>query len=313
VTRTVPPDLAGERTDKVVAVLWGVSRAEARRAVETGRVVVAGDSHPDPSARLDAGTAVAGDLEAATPGPSAGAVPFGVAYEDDAVIVVDKPPGVVVHPGAGITEGTLVSGLLDRFPGQAELGEDHRWGIVHRLDRETSGLMLVARGAGQHTRLQRDLAKRRIDRSYLALCHGRVPVATGTIDAPLGRDPKHPTRRAVRRDGKPARTHYRRLATWASVTLLDVRLETGRTHQIRVHLASIGHPLVGDQVYGRKPPLPDGADPGRVWLHARELRFDHPVDRKPVVVASPLPPDLVAGLDALGPPADGEVPPVVIR
>ena len=311
-TRTVPPELAGERTDKVVAVLWGVSRAEARRSIEAGRITVAGDPGPDPSARLPAGTTVAGDLAPDSPGPAAAPVPFGVAYEDDAVIVVDKPPGIVVHPGAGITTGTLVSGLIARFPAQADLGEEHRWGIVHRLDKETSGLMLVARSIDSHARLQHDLAERRIGRTYLALCHGEIPVATGTIDAPLGRDPRHPTRRAIRRDGRPARTHYRRLATWTGVALLEVRLETGRTHQIRVHLTSIGHPLVGDPVYGRKRPLRGGIDPGRVWLHARELRFEHPDDGTDRLVVAPLPGDLAASLEALGPPAGGEVPPGLI-
>lgn len=284
---TVPAELDGVRADKVVAVLCEVSRAEARRAIDAGRVRSQGEP-------LAASQALAGGqqvvVELAEPEAALVpvSVPFDVAYEDGWVVVVDKPAGLVVHPGAGTTGPTLVAGLVHRYPELAGL-ESHRWGLVHRLDKDTSGLLLVARTAEGHRTLQADLKARRIARTYLALVRGVPDSPRGTIDAPLGRDPHRPTRVALVRDGREARTHYSRMAAWDDATLLEVALETGRTHQIRVHLASIGHPLVGDPVYGHRRPAMGLTRP---FLHAAELAFDHPDGRGRVAFSSPLAADL---------------------
>ncbi|MDP8959221.1 MAG: RluA family pseudouridine synthase, partial [Actinomycetota bacterium] len=179
------------------------------------------------------------------------------------------------------------------------VGEPGRWGLVHRLDLETSGLLVVGLTQHAHRLLTQDMVARRIDRTYLALSLGRLGAPTGTVEAPIGRDPAMPTRMAVLRRGRPAVTQYRVLEEWSEpeLTLLQVRLETGRTHQIRVHLAAIGHPLVGDKVYG--PGGPSDFDPGRVWLHAAWLGFRHPVSGEEIVVESPLPEDLEESLTRL--------------
>ncbi len=259
-----------------------------------------------PKTRLAAGAELTVTIADRLPGLEPEPVPFAVRFEDDRLAVVDKPPGVVVHPGAGQRTGTLAAGLLDRWPELEGVGEEGRWGIVHRLDRDTSGLLVVAKDAAALARLRRDLRARRVGRTYLALVAGAFPIATGTVDAPLGRDPRRPTRVAVRTDGRPARTHYRRLSEWRrpEVALVEVELETGRTHQIRVHLATIGHPVVGDSTYGKRlaPPV----DPGRVWLHAARLALRHPGSGEPLEVEAPLPDDLALSLAALGEPAVGE-------
>lgn len=299
----VPEDLAGVRADRILALLGDMSRGASRDLIDGGGVSVAG---------VVIGRATqlaAGDvIEYSPPHPEVGLaaepVPFSVVLDERGVIVVDKPPGVVVHPGAGNETGTLVGGLVHRFPELRSLGDKHRWGLVHRLDRDTSGLLLVARSAETHEFLQRELKARRIARSYLALVSGQLQSATGTIDAPIGRDPLRPTRMAVVQHGRAARTHYRRLAVWEHVTLVDIKLETGRTHQIRVHFSSIGHSVVGDQMYGRGGTL--SGDPGRIWLHAVRLRF--PADSGDYTeVAAPVPEDLRVSLAELGKPLSGHV------
>jgi 23S rRNA pseudouridine1911/1915/1917 synthase len=300
----VTAELAGQRADRIVARLFEVSRSVARGLVEEGRAVVDGRL-VEPSTPLGAGSVI--EVERLpTPAPVvAEEVTFQVRYEDEEVAVVDKPAGLVVHPGAGRRSGTLAAGLLHRWPELEGVGEEHRWGLVHRLDKDTSGLLVVARTSRALRALRREMAARRIERLYAALAHGGFPVPTGTIDAPVGRDPSRPTRMAVVREGRPAVTHYQVVAEWdrPAVTLLEVRLESGRTHQIRVHLTSIGHALVGDRNYGR--PGPPGVDPGRVWLHAARLRFPHPVTGETVAVSSSLPDDLAASLDVLGRPSRG--------
>jgi len=298
VSVAVTADLAEVRLDRTLANLTGLSRAQTRQLIENGEVLVAG------MVATKTTKARAGDIieypplppqEEFVPEP----VPFAVALALDEVLVIDKPPGVVVHPGAGNKQGTLAHGLAHRFPELVELGPDHRWGLVHRLDRDTSGLMLVARSAEMHRFLQQELEKRRVGRTYRALAAGQFAAATGTIEAPIGRDPLRPTRMAIVREGRPARTHYRRLAEWDELTLVEISLETGRTHQIRVHFASIGHPLVGDTTYAEA--AVDRGNPGRVWLHAVRLQFALP-DGREHIVESPLPADLQAALDALGEP-----------
>jgi len=233
-------------------------------------------------------------------------VSFEVVFADDDVVVVDKPAGLVVHPGPGHRTGTLVHGLVARFPDIASLpgavGSDpERPGIVHRLDRGTSGLMVVARTAEAYHSLVGQLSRRDVSRDYRALVLGTVEGASGLVDAPIGRSVSSPTRMAVSRKGKVARTRYhvdRRFTEPAPTTLVTASLETGRTHQIRVHLTAIGHPLVGDDVYGQGRSLP-GAVITRPFLHASSLTFIHPGTGQPVSWTSPLPDDLQQQLDRL--------------
>lgn len=301
-------DLDGSRLDKAVSVLGSLSRSVARSLIESGGVKLDGIAAV-PSARVAAGAAVTAELPDVDPGIQAVAgLAFRVAWEDDDLLVVDKPPGLVVHPGAGHRDDTLANGLLHRYPQLEALGEEHRWGIVHRIDRTTSGLLVVAKTAEAHVYLQAALKQRDVSRLYWALTWGGFDAATGTIDAPIGRHPTQPTKMAVVLDGRPARSHYTRLASWPqpALSLLEVALETGRTHQIRVHLASIKHPVVGDRIYGRAGP--PHVDPGRVWLHARVLAFPHPRTHEVVTVRADFPDDLTRSLERLGPPAEGEIP-----
>jgi 23S rRNA pseudouridine1911/1915/1917 synthase len=218
-------------------------------------------------------------------------VPFRVAYEDEHLLVVDKPAGVVVHPGAGHASGTLVHGLV----GQSAGGEEDRPGIVHRLDRDTSGLLVVARSEEAHKRLQELIRAREVERGYVALVRGRPRSWRGRIDAPIGRDRDDPTRRSLDTDTpREAVTHFEVAELLGGYALLDVRLETGRTHQIRVHLAAIDLPVVGDRVYGVPEP-----ELGRQFLHANRLAFTHPFTNELVEVESPLPNDLARYLQRL--------------
>jgi 23S rRNA pseudouridine1911/1915/1917 synthase len=218
---------------------------------------------------------------------------FSIAYEDEHLIVIDKGAGLVVHPGRGHREDTL-SQLLGQAGLGAAGGDPERAGIVHRLDRDTSGLMVVARTEQAHRRLQAALAARQIEREYLALVEGRPPARTGTVDAPVGRDPRVRTRMSVRGAGaREARTHFSIEQTLPRATLLSLRLETGRTHQIRVHMQAIGHPVAGDPEYGTQGLY--GLE--RQFLHAARLAFEHPAGGDRVEVRSPLPADLRAALE----------------
>ena len=215
---------------------------------------------------------------------------FSIVLQDDHLIVIDKGPGVVVHPGKGHREDTLAQQLAPLLAG----GEQERAGIVHRLDRDTSGLLVVARSEEAHRRLQRAIAERRVQREYLALVEGRPPARTGTIEAPIGRDPRVRTRMTVGGAGaREARTHFALERPLEGFSLLRVRLDTGRTHQIRVHLDAIGHPVAGDPDYGRPGLL--GLE--RQFLHATRLAFEHPFGGRPVELESPLPEDLKAALE----------------
>lgn len=293
-THRVPPELDGQRADKAVAALAGLSRSASRGLFEIGVTV---DGEPvQPSDRVATGATIVIPAEAPHRGLVPEAVEFGILYEDESLVVVDKPPGLVVHPGAGSPGGTLAAGLLQRYPGLEGIGDPGRWGLVHRLDRDTSGALIVALTDEAYRGLKADLTARRIGRIYRVLVHGALPAATGTIDAPIGRDPARPTRRAAVVGGKPARTHYEALESLGAFTLADARLETGRTHQIRVHFALIGHPVAGDRVYSELPP-PTGLP--RIFLHARRVDFRHPVTDEPLSVESPLPADLTAALAAL--------------
>jgi 23S rRNA pseudouridine1911/1915/1917 synthase len=292
----VPEALDGARVDKAVATLLETTRSVARRLVDSGVLL---DGRPaGPGERVRAGSVITSPVPDAIPQLSAEPVPFSILYEDDDVVVVDKPAGVVVHPGTGRSTGTLAAGLLHRYPELQGVGDPGRWGLVHRLDKDTSGVLLVARNGRAHQALVAALRQRRVRRTYLALAVGVLGSATGTIDAPIGRDPSRPMRQALRHDGKPARTHYRVLETFTGpdCTLLQVDLESGRTHQIRVHLAGIGHPVAGDPTYGRG--MGSVLVP-RIFLHAHKIEFDHPTSGAPVSVTSGLPPDLQGVLDDL--------------
>lgn len=291
---TVSADQGGQRCDLVVARLGAISRAAARSLVESGEVTVDGVVVDSPRAIVPAGAVVEFPPPPPDPGLQPESVPFGVIYEDGHLAVVDKPFGVVTHPGAGETGPTLAAGVLHRWPAVRGVGDADRWGIVHRLDRDTSGLLVIALDADAERGLRQAIREHRVVREYLALVHGAPGAPTGTIEAPLARDPSRPTRMRLDPTGRPAVTHYRVERTFDTMTLLRVTLETGRTHQIRVHLAAIDLPVAGDRVYGR------GAGSPRLFLHATRLAFDHPVTGVPIVADSPLPSDLAAVLAELG-------------
>lgn len=306
VEHVVGADEAGNRFDRLVARLSQTSRAEARILVESMAATL--DGHrAAPATRLRAGSTISVRRDGRAAALAAAEVDFEVALERSSFVVVDKPAGLVVHPGAGHDADTLVNGLVGSYPELRELGPDRNWGLVHRLDRDTSGLLLVARNPQAHEKLQSDLRERTISRKYLALAAGQeFDNATGTIEAPIGRDPVRRTRMAVVRDGKPARTHYVRLASWPGRTLLEVTLDTGRTHQIRVHFAAIGSALVGDRIYGSGTSVSDDFE--RVWLHAAYLGFEHPETGSRIELESRLPDGLVQVVDDLGAPTSGAVP-----
>ena len=304
----VPAALDGQRLDRVLSMATGLARSQVHDLVVDGAVTVDGAVEERPGRRLSAGQVVVADL----PGPVRGGpeadpdVSISVVHEDEWLLVIDKAPGVVVHPGAGSAGRTLVNGLLARYPELAGVGQPDRPGIVHRLDKGTSGLLLVARTPAAYEELTAMLAAREVSRRYVALVEGLVASDRGVVDAPVGRSARQPTRMAVSAAGREARTSYtvvRRFPA-AGMSLLHCHLETGRTHQIRVHLTSIGHPVVGDRQY-RRPPRPGSAGPpagtvaARPFLHAAELRLEHPAGTGPLVVHSPLPTDLTAALAVL--------------
>src|SRR3954470_3802487 len=248
----VPGTLAGERLDRAVALLTGWARAEGQDLAEREQILVDGRAVAK-SRRLVEGEVVELLGEPAPVGlPQPEAMPLVVVHEDADVVVIDKPAGLVVHPGAGHPDGTLVNGLVERYPDLASVGDPARPGIVHRLDAHTSGLLVVARSQAAYDGLVADLGARTVARGYRALVWGIPEATTGLVDAPIGRSVRRPTRMAVREGGRPARTRYEVETPYhaAGVSLLRCQLETGRTHQIRVHLSAINHPVVGDAVYG---------------------------------------------------------------
>jgi 23S rRNA pseudouridine1911/1915/1917 synthase len=290
---TLPADAAGLRFDQALArALPEYSRSRLRQWIEAGRVTSDGlPADPTRKVRGDEYVAVLPLADPSATTVAAEAIALTVVHEDAALIVVDKPAGLVTHPGSGNWAGTLQNALLHFAP---ELGAVPRAGIVHRLDKDTSGLLVVGRTLQAQTDLVRQLQARTVHREYLALAAGDV-ARGGTVDAPIGRHPTRRTTMAVVATGRPARTHYAVVERFGNATLLSCRLETGRTHQIRVHLASLGHPLVGDPAYGRKGPLAFG----RQALHAFRLGLLHPVTRAACAWESPLPADFAALLERL--------------
>ncbi len=296
----VPEGLAGERVDRAVAMLTDLSRSAVSRLIDAEGVSVNGEIVTHASRRVELDEVIVvqvPDSVDPAPQPDSGIV-VDVVHEDEHILVIDKPAGLVVHPGAGHQDGTLVNGLVHRYPEIGSVGEAHRPGIVHRLDRGTSGLLVVARTGAAHGALVEQMSAHEPERIYRALVWGHPASDAGTIDAPIGRSTRHPTRMTVTENGRRAVTHYRvddRFDDPVRVALLTCRLETGRTHQIRVHLRAIGHPVVGDRDYdGGRP----GLDPGRPFLHAGTLRFRHPVSGEPLEFESDLPTDLAQALEA---------------
>ena len=304
-SETVPAALAGYRLDQALAQMFpDYSRSRLTDWLKRGDITVDGLAMK-PRTRVVGGERIEVRAEVA-PDTDVEAQPvaFRVAWHDAHVLVVDKPAGLVVHPGAGNPDGTLQNGLLHQFP---ELAELPRAGLVHRIDKDTTGLLLVARSLAAHTALVRRLADHEIVREYRAVCHG-VLTGGGTIDAPIGRHPSDRLKMAVRDGGREAVTHYRLLERFAHHSLVRVMLETGRTHQVRVHFAHIRHPLVGDPVYGGRRRRPPGNDAAlidalaafrRQALHAARLAFPHPVSGETVSVEAPDPADFAALVDAL--------------
>ena len=308
----IGPELAGRRLDQALARLFDdYSRSRLQAWIREGRALLNGR----PAAQRDkvaAGDRVELHAEAERQvecRPQA--IPLQIRYEDEHLLVIDKPAGLVVHPAAGNPDGTLQNALLHHDEDLARLP---RAGIVHRLDKDTTGLMVVARTPLAHQRLVAALARREIHREYRALATGRLK-AGGTVEAPIGRHPTVRTRMAVNPLGKPAVTHYRVLERFPAHTLLAVKLETGRTHQIRVHMAHLRHPVFGDPVYGGRLQLPPGADEelkalmrgfGRQALHARRLELAHPASGRPMRFEAPLPPDMAELLEALRAHARGD-------
>ncbi len=298
----VPSALDGERVDRFVSLLLGCSRSVAADYVDRGAVSVNGHRVERSSHRLAEGDRVdlgAAPVEAPSSLEPDASVVFDIVHADDDVVVVDKPAGLVVHPGAGHRTGTMVHGLLARFPEIAGVGEPDRPGIVHRLDRGTSGLVMVARSETARESLVGQLSARTVQRRYWALAAGHFDTDEGTIDAPIGRSRRRRTYMAVTADGRASRTSYAVIERYPGpdeVTELHCRLETGRTHQIRVHLAAIGHPVVGDARYGGGAP-DIGLD--RPALHAAELGFQHPRSGRALRFDSPLPDDLERARAAL--------------
>ncbi|HEX2026386.1 MAG TPA: RluA family pseudouridine synthase [Nitriliruptorales bacterium] len=299
----VAPQEAGERLDVVLARRLGEPRNQAAARIRRGEVSVGG-RRPAKSLRLDEGQQVEVAAPVAAPTGADGRAPPLVRWEDEHLLVVAKTAGTVVHPGAGSLSGTLVQALVEGGYRLAPAGGPQRPGIVHRLDRGTSGLLAVAKTDEAYRGLVRMLSRREVDRGYLALVDGAPPATRGRVEAPIGRDPRRRTRFAVVRDGKPATTHWAVRAPGSAdgtpVTLLACRLGTGRTHQIRVHLAHAGHPVSGDRVYGADRAIAAALGLARPFLHAARLAFDHPVTGEPVEVIEPLTTDLRSAADRAG-------------
>jgi 23S rRNA pseudouridine1911/1915/1917 synthase len=300
-TVTVPAGAPGRRADRVVADAAGLSRTHVQRLIEDGRLTLAGRQvksntvlAPGAELTLELPETLESELQAED-------IPLRVVYEDDDVLIIDKPSGLVTHPAPGHDTGTLVNALLGRG-GRDEwgtIGGADRPGIVHRLDRDTSGLLVVARNDAAQRALLAQLKARRVKKSYLGLVAGAVPAELGRIEAPLGRDPRHPTKMAVVPDGRPSTTGYRVRERFPKWTLLELDLMTGRTHQLRVHLASIGHPIAGDPVYatGAVRRGPEGLE--RLFLHSWRIEFAAMSGERMIRAEAPLPPELEGVLDNL--------------
>ncbi len=302
-TLFVPDGLEGERVDAALARLFGVSRTKAADLASAGDVHV-NHKQAGKSDRVSAGDLLEVTLPASEASPTlkviAEPVPgMGIIHDDDDLVVVDKPVGVAAHPSVGWTGPTVVGGLAAAGYRIATSGASERQGIVSRLDVGTSGLMVVAKSEYAYSVLKQAFRSRSVDKKYHALVQGLPDPVVGTIDAPIGRHPNHDYKFAVMDKGKPSVTHYEVIEAFRAVSLLDVHLETGRTHQIRVHFSALHHPCAGDLTYGADPKLAARLGLERQWLHAVGLGFDHPGTGKYVTYQSPYPPDLAQALERL--------------
>ena len=291
------PHHDGERVDRVIAFFSGLSRSKVsdliskRLILRNGIPIKKGSEIVHTNDEISMPNLVDEAVEEIASDES---INFEVVFEDDSVIVVSKPSGLIVHPGSGIANGTLVNGLAAQFPDLREIGDPTRLGLVHRLDKGTSGLLIVARTPEALDNLKFQMQERDIHRQYFAIVAGHVESKKGVVDAPLGRDPKNPLKRAVINSGKYARTHYeldQKCESPFKVSMLNCRLETGRTHQIRVHLAAIGHPVLGDELYGGRTSF---NIENRLALHAQMLTFLHPKTKNLMNFESPLPAELTS-------------------
>jgi 23S rRNA pseudouridine1911/1915/1917 synthase len=295
---TIQPEQVGERLDRYLTThLTGLSRTTIQQLISDGTILVNGSASKPGYPLRNADEVRVLQILPATQSSAAqpNLLPLDILYEDDDFLIVNKPAGMVVHPAPGHQNDTLVNALLGRYPKLRGLEGDMRPGIVHRLDRDTSGLLIVAKNLRMQAALIEQMKHRQIEKRYLALVEGNVAPDKGSIDAPIGRDPRHRQQMAITAtQSREARTHFRVLQRFARRTLLLLQLETGRTHQIRVHLKAIGHPVVGDPVYGSGN---TNHSLQRQFLHAYQLRFVHPSTGKTVEYESPLPPDLQLALD----------------
>lgn len=295
----VPNALVGERADAALARLLGMSRTKTAEILDAGAVMLDGRPVGRSDRLMDGVLAV--DLPDERPAAPEPPIPGGltIAYEDEDVVVVDKPVGVAAHPSPGWTGPTVVGALASAGHRLAEAGPPERQGIVHRLDVGTSGLMVVARTVPAYSALKAAFKERTVEKIYHAVAQGHLDPTAGTIDAPIGRHPSSDWKFAVVEGGKPSVTHYEVLEMFPSASLLEIHLETGRTHQIRVHMAAMRHPLAGDLTYGADPTLAKRLGLSRQWLHAQELAFEHPTRGGEVRVTSTYPADLAAALETL--------------
>jgi 23S rRNA pseudouridine1911/1915/1917 synthase len=299
----VPEGLDGERLDTALARMFGLSRATAADLVTSGNVLVAGRTAAK-SERVPAGEWLDVTLPPPPTSPVTAPAPepvpgLTVVAEDDDIVVVDKPAGVAAHPTPGWSGPTVLEGLLATGHTIASSGAAERQGIVHRLDAGTSGLMVVAKSGPAYSALKRAFRQREVDKRYHALVQGHPDPLRGTVDAPIGRHPAGDGRFAVITGGRPSVTHYDTIEAFRGASLIEVRLETGRTHQIRVHMAALRHPCVADRLYGADPVLADRLGLTRQWLHAVQLGFAHPADGRWTEFRSPYPADLAHALDLL--------------
>ena len=290
----------GERVDRVIAFFSGLSRSKVsdliskRLILRNGIPIKKGSeiAHTDDMITMpNLSNVVVEEIASDT------SIDFGIVFEDDSVIVINKPSGLIVHPGSGIANGTLVNGLAAQFPDLRNIDDPTRLGLVHRLDKGTSGLLIVARTVEALDNLKFQMQKRQVHRQYFAIVAGHVESDKGVVDAPLGRDPKNPLKRAVIQSGKDARTHYeidQKFESPLKISTLNCRLETGRTHQIRVHLAAIGHPVLGDELYGGRTSF--NID-NRLALHAQMLTFSHPKTNNQMNFECPIPDELISMKD----------------